>query len=44
VSRLSNEIVSGGEAYPVGARELARRLADDAIAGAKTLDILLGRH
>lgn len=43
VTRLSAEIVEGGEAYPVGARELARRLAEDAKASAQTLDLLLSR-
>ncbi len=44
VMRLSNEIVEGGEAYPVGAREIARRLAEDADASVKTLDVILSRH
>jgi hypothetical protein len=44
ITRLSQEIASGGEAYPVGAREIARRLAEDADASAKTLDIILSRH
>jgi hypothetical protein len=43
VTRLSVEIVDGGEAYPVGARELARRLAEDSRATARTLDLLLNR-
>jgi predicted N-formylglutamate amidohydrolase len=44
VTRLSMEIADGGEAYPVGARELARRLAEDADASAKTLEMILSRH
>lgn len=44
VSRLSAEIVDGGEAYPVGAREIARRLAEDAEAAAKNLEMILARH
>ena len=44
VTRLSQEISEGGEAYPVGAREIARRLAEDADASARTLDIILSRH
>jgi len=44
VERLSNEIVQGGEAYPVGARELARRLAEDTRATAQTMDVLLSRR
>jgi hypothetical protein len=30
VAKLAGEIVDGGDLYPVGAQELARRLADDA--------------
>ncbi len=44
VTRLSTEIAEGGEAYPVGARELARRLAEDAEASARTLELILSRH
>jgi hypothetical protein len=44
VMRLSNEIVAGGEAYPVGARELARRLAEDSEHHAKTLDAIISRQ
>ena len=44
VMRLSTEIFEGGEAYPVGAREVARKLAEDADASAKTLDLILKRH
>lgn len=29
VQRLAAEIAAGGEAYPVGVREMARRLAED---------------
>ena len=44
VTRLSAEIAEGGEAYPVGAREIARRLAEDSEASAKTLELILARH
>ncbi len=44
VTRLSSEIADGGEAYPVGAREIARRLAEDAEAAAKNLELILARH
>ena len=44
VTRLSKEIAEGGEAYPVGARELARRLAEDAEASIHTLDAILSRQ
>lgn len=44
VARISEEIADGGEAYPVGARELARRLVEDSRASAHTLDVLLSRR
>ena len=44
VTRLSAEIAEGGEAYPVGAREIARRLAEDSEASAKPLELILARH
>jgi hypothetical protein len=44
VTRLSMEIAEGGEAYPVGAREIARRLAEDSEASAKNLEMILARH
>jgi hypothetical protein len=44
VTRLATEIAEGGEAYPVGARELARRLAEDAEANAKTLEMIVARQ
>lgn len=44
VVRLSMEIANGGEAYPVGAREIARRLAEDSEANSKTLETILARH
>jgi hypothetical protein len=37
VARLATEIADGGEAYPVGAREMSRRLMEDAAAQALTL-------
>lgn len=43
VARLANEIADGGEAYPVGARELARQLIADAEGRAATLEAILGR-
>jgi hypothetical protein len=36
-ARLAAEIADGGEAYPVGARELARRLAESAPHQSQTL-------
>jgi len=44
VSRLAGEIADGGESYPVGARELSRRLTDEAGNGALTLTAIIDRH
>ncbi len=43
VSRLSSEIADGGELYPVGARELARRLTEEAGKSALTLTAIIDR-
>jgi hypothetical protein len=43
VSRLAGEIAEGGELYPVGARELSRRLTDDANNSALTLTAIIDR-
>ena len=43
VARLASEIAEGGELYPVGARELARRLIDDAGQQSLTLSAILDR-
>lgn len=43
VSRLAGEIADGGEAYPVGAREVARQLIDECQGRAGTLDAILAR-
>lgn len=40
---LAAEIAAGGEAYPVGVRELTDRLADDLPAKAQTLQAILER-
>ena len=42
-SRMAKEIADGGEAYPVGARELAGRLSADLPAKAETLKAIVGR-
>ncbi len=44
VSRLSSEIADGGELYPVGARELARRLTEEASKSALTLTAIVDRN
>lgn len=42
-SAMAREIADGGEAYPVGARELAGRLAADLPAKAQTLKAVVSR-
>ena len=44
VTVLSREIAGGGDAYPVGVRELASRLADDSEAQRQTIEALMGRQ
>lgn len=44
VHRLAEEVAEGGEAYPVGVRELARRLVEDSEAKAQTIEALLQRE
>ncbi|MBV9995666.1 MAG: hypothetical protein JO127_10685 [Caulobacteraceae bacterium] len=43
VTRLAGEIADGGDLYPVGARELSRRLAEDAGKQSLTLSAILDR-
>ena len=43
VSRLAGEIADGGDLYPVGARELARRLVEDASKQSLTLSAIIDR-
>ena len=42
-SAMAREIADGGDAYPVGARELANRLHADLPARAETLKAIVGR-
>ena len=42
-ARLAAEIAAGGEAYPVGAREVARQMILDCQGRAATLDAILKR-
>jgi hypothetical protein len=42
-SAMAKEIADGGDAYPVGARELAGRLAADLPAKSDTLKAIVGR-
>lgn len=43
VARLATEIADGGEAYPVGARQMARQLIAECEGRAQTLDAILMR-
>ncbi len=43
VERLAAEVASGGEAYPAGVRELARRTAEECEAKAQTITMLSQR-
>jgi hypothetical protein len=40
---LADEIAQGGEAYPPGVRDIARRLAQDSTAKALMIDAIMGR-
>ena len=44
VERIASEISEGGEAYPVGVREIARRLVDDCQTRAHSLDAIASRN
>ena len=41
--RMALEIADGGEAYPVGVRELCRRLVEDCEARVQTLEAIISR-
>lgn len=43
VERLAAEIADGGEAYPVGVREVARRLNAECVSSGDTIKALAGR-
>jgi len=43
VERMAAEIAEGGEAYPAGVRDLARRFAEDAEARVQTLEAITAR-
>ena len=44
VSRLAEDITAGGEAYPVGAREICRRLAEESSRQNQNLAAITERH
>ncbi len=43
MQRVAEEIAQGGEAYPPGVRDLARRLGEDSMARARTLEAIMAR-
>lgn len=43
VEELAAEIAEGGDAYPPGIRDLARRLVDDCEARTDTMDAIMAR-
>ena len=43
MAQTAEEIAEGGEAYPPGVRDLARRAAEDCLARAQTLEALATR-
>jgi hypothetical protein len=43
VAQMAGEIAEGGEAYPPGIRDLARRAAEDCRARAQTFEVLAKR-
>lgn len=43
LSVMASDIAEGGDAYPVGAREIASRLAEDLEAKAQTLQAVVTR-
>ena len=42
--QIAAEIADGGDAYPAGIRDLARRFVEDADARVQTLEALAARH
>ncbi|HEX5377988.1 MAG TPA: hypothetical protein VFW47_05410 [Phenylobacterium sp.] len=43
VERLACEISAGGDAYPAGVRDIARRLAEDCEQKVQTIEAISGR-
>lgn len=41
VADIAQQIADGGEVYPVGVRELCRRLAEDAAAKSQSMEAML---
>nr|WP_312127580.1 hypothetical protein [Brevundimonas sp.] len=42
-AKIAREISNGGDAYPVGARELASRLSDDLPSKAETIKAIVSK-
>ena len=43
LAQMAKEVAEGGDAYPVGVRELSGRIAHDLDAHARTIDVMLQR-
>jgi hypothetical protein len=43
VEKIASEIAEGGDAYPAGVRDLARRFVDDCEARVQTLEAITSR-
>jgi hypothetical protein len=43
IAQMAEEIAEGGEAYPVGVRELSRRMAHELEVHSRTITVLLQR-
>jgi hypothetical protein len=43
IAAMAEEIATGGDAYPVGVREISSRLVHDMQAQAKSIEVLLSR-
>jgi hypothetical protein len=44
VERLAHDIADGGEAYPVGIREIARRLTEETESRVQAMEAILSRR
>lgn len=40
---LADEVAEGGDVYPVGAREIARRMSEELVAKAQTLQAIVSK-
>lgn len=44
VATLASEVSEGGDAYPIGVRELSRQLSDEVVSRLQTLNAILNRN